>query len=95
MGNKRNRRSRRQETPSPDRRLSETRIETPIQSNETLDNGNTVIQGPLGEDDNRNLLIEPSQINNEIQAWTENFEQKNNDRIMKMREEMENKFDAI
>ena len=95
MGNKRNRRSRMQETPFPDRGLSETRIETPIQGNEALDNVNTVIQGPLGEDDNRTLLIEPSQVKNEIQAWTENFEQTNKDRIMKMREEMENKFDAI
>ena len=95
MRNKSNRRSRRHETPSPDGGLSETRIETPIQGNETLDDVNTVIQGPLGEDDNGTLLIEPSQISNEIQAWTENFEQKNNDRIMKMREEMENKFDAI
>ena len=34
-------------------------------------------------------------MSNEIQAWTENFEQKNNDRITKMREEMENKLDAI
>ena len=95
MGNKKNRRSRRQETPSTDRDLSETRIETPIQGNETLDNVNTVIQGPLGRDENRTLLIEPSQISNGIQAWTESFVQKDNNRIMKMREEMENKFDAI
>ena len=95
MGNKRNRRSRRLETPSPDRELSEAQVETPMQGNETLTNVSTVIQGPLGENENRSSLIEPSQISNEIQVWTENFEQKNNDRIMKMREEMENKFDAI
>ena len=41
------------------------------------------------------LLIEPSQTSNEIQAWTESFEHKNSDRLMKMREEMENKFHAI
>ena len=90
MGNKRNRRSRRLETPSPDRELSEPQVETPMQGNETLTNVSTVIQGPLGENENRSSLIEPSQISNEIQVWTENFEQKNNDRIMKMREEMEN-----
>ena len=39
--------------------------------------------------------VEPSQISNEFQSWTEIFEQKNNDRIAKMREEMENKLDAI
>ena len=95
MGNKRNRRSRRHETPSPERELSETQVETPMQGNETLTNVSTVIQEPLGENENRSSLIEPSQISNEIQVWPENFEQKNNDRIVKMREEMENKFDAI
>ena len=95
MGNKRNRRSRRHETPSPDRDLSETKVETPMEGNETLPNVRTVIHEPLGGNENRPLLIEPSQVSNEIHAWTENFEQKNNDRIMKMREEMENKFDAI
>ena len=95
MENKRNRRSRRHETPSPDRKLSEAQIETPMQGNETLTTVSTVIQEPLGENENRSSLIEPSQISNEIKVWTENFEQKNNDRIMKMREEMENKFYAI
>ena len=95
MGNKRNRRSRRHETPSPDRELSEAQIETPMQGNETLTNVSTVIQEPLGENEKRSSLIDPSQISNDLPVWTENFEQKNNDRIMKMREEMENKFDAI
>ena len=95
MRNKRNRRFRRHETPSLDRELSEAQVETPMHGNETLTNVSTVIQEPLGENENRSNLIEPSQISNEIQVWTENFEQKNNDRIMKMREEMENKFDAI
>ena len=95
MGNMRNRRSRRHETPSLDREMSEAQVETPMQGNETLTNVSTVIQEPLGENENRSNLIEPRQISNEIQVWTENFEQKNNDRIMKMREEMENKFDAI
>ena len=40
-------------------------------------------------------MIEPSQISNEKQAWSEIFEQKNNDRIEKTREEMDNKFEAI
>ena len=95
MGNKRNRRSRRHETPSPDRDLSEEQVETPMQGNETLTNVSTVIQEHLGENESRSNLIEPSQISNEIQVWTEDFEQKNNDSIMKMREEMESKFDAI
>ena len=40
-------------------------------------------------------LVEPSQISTEIQAWTQIFEQKNNDRIEKMREEMDNKLETI
>ena len=75
--------------------MSDAQVETPMQGNETLTNVSTVIQEPLGENENRSSLIEPCQISNEIQVWTDNFEQKNNDRIMKMREEMENKFDAI
>ena len=94
MGNKRNRRCRRNDTSSPDRDLGEAQVETSMQDNETLTNVSTVIQEPLGENESRSNLIEPTQIRNEIQVWTGNFEQTNNDRIMKMREEMENKFDA-
>ena len=95
MGNRRNRRSRRLETPSPEREASEVRIETPSQGNETLTNVKLQSQESLGETESRPRLVEPSQVSNEIQAWTEIFEQKNNDRITKMRGEMENKLDAI
>ena len=95
MGNKRNRRSRRLETPSPERELNETQVETSTQGNITLTNTESNTQGNLDNDELRSQLIEPSQLSNEIQAWTENFERKNNDRITKMREEMENKLDAI
>ena len=86
MGNKRNRRSRRNETPSLDRDLDEAQVETSMQGNEILTNVSTVFQELLGENESRSNLIEPSQISNEIQVWTETFEQKNNDRIMRMRE---------
>ena len=95
MGNKRNRRSSRLGTPSPERILTEVQVETPPQGNDTLVNVDSNIQGDLDNFELRSQLIEPSQLSNEIQAWTENFEQKNNDRITKMREEMENKLDAI
>ena len=95
MGNRRNRRSRRLGSPSPDRETSEVRVETPSQGNETLTNVNLQSQESLGGVDLRPSLVESSQVSNEIQAWTEIFEQKNNDRIAKMREEMENKLDAI
>ena len=82
-------------TLSPDGNLSETQLETSTQGNDTLTNIGSNTQGTSSNDEIRTQLIEPSQISNEIQAWTNNFEQKNNDRIMKMREEMENKLEAI
>ena len=95
MGNRRNRRSRRLETPSPERSTDRTQVETPNTGNITLTNPDTVVQEGLGEGNSREQLVEPSQVSNEIQAWTKIFEQKNNDRITKTREEMENKLDAI
>ena len=96
MGNRRNRRSRRLATPSPaERETSEVRVETPSQGSETLTKVNLQSQESLGEIGLRPRLVEPSQVSNEIQAWTKIFEQKTNDRITKMREEMENKLYAI
>ena len=95
MGNKRNRRSRRLETPSPDREVGVTQIETPKTGNEALIDLSNVVQGKLGENISENQLTEPSQMSNEMQVWTQIVEQKNNDRIEKMREEMENKLEAI
>ena len=42
-----------------------------------------------------NQLREPSQISDEIQVWTQIFEQKNTERIEKMREEMDSKLEVI
>ena len=95
MENKRNRRSRRLETPSPDREAEVTQIETPKTGNETLVDLNNVVQENLGGNSSENHLTEPSQMNSEMQVWTQIMEQKNNDRIEKMREEMDNKLEAI
>ena len=95
MGNKWNKRSRWLETPSPERDTSNTQVETPNTGNGTLTNFNTVVHKSLGDNNPGNQLTEPSQISNEIQTWTQILEQKNNDRIEKMREEMDNKFEAI
>ena len=92
MGNKRSRRSRRLETPSPSR---EEGVETPNPGNMTLTNSNLVDQENLGPNILENQITEPSVISNEIQVWTQEMEKRNNDRIEKMREEIHNKFDAI
>ena len=83
------------ETPSPYRGLSETQVETPNQGNDALTNVNTDVQETLGDANLRPRIVESSQISNEIQAWTGNFEKKNNDRTMRVRKEMEKKLDAI
>ena len=95
LGNKRNRRSRRLGTPSPDGKLSETRIETPDPCNLTLTISNFRAQENLGCSKSENQLTELGQISNEIQVWTQIMEENNNDRITKMREEIDNKFEMI
>ena len=95
MGNKRNRRSRRLVTPSPDREFNETQVETPNPGNETLTNSNVNVQEGLGENSSLNQLTEPSLLNSEIQVWTQIVEQKNDSKIEKTREEMDRKLEAI
>ena len=94
MGNKRSRRSRRLATPSPEREEDRTRTDFSETGNITLTNSNLNVDGDLGEPNPGNRLVEPSQASSEMQAWTEIIDQRNNDRIEKMREEMENKLDA-
>ena len=72
MGNKRNRRSRRLASQSPDRELNETQVETPNPGNETLTNSNVNVQEGLGENSSLNQLTEPSLLNSEIQVYPNN-----------------------
>ena len=95
MWNKRNRRSRRLETPSPERKLERTQVETSNTGSEILTNLNTVVQENVSENNSENQLTEPSQLSNEIQVWTQIMEQKNDDKIGTMRKEMDNKLEAI
>ena len=95
MENRRNRRSRRLETLSPDREVEVTQVETPNTGNVTLPNINKVAQVNLGENNSENQLTESTQISNEIQAWTQIIEQKNSHRIEKMRVEKDNKLEVI
>ena len=95
MGNKRSRRSRRLATPSPEREVSETRVDSSETGNITLTNSNLTVQENLSEPNLENQLREPSQISDEIQVWTQIVERKNTERIEKMREEMDSKLEAI
>ena len=95
MGSKRRRRSRRLATPSLDREANETRVDSPETGIITLTNFNTYVQESLGELNLENQLKEPVQISDEIQVWTQIVERKNTERIVKMREEMDSKLEAI
>ena len=90
MGNKKNRKSRRLETPSSGREVEVPQVETPNTGIGTLTNLNNEVQENLGENNSENQLTESTHISNEIQAWTETMERKNSDRIEKIREEMDN-----
>ena len=92
MGNKRNRKSRRLETPSPSR---EENVVTPNPGNITLTNSSLVDQENLVPNILENHLTEPSLISKEIQVWTQEMEKRNNDGIGKMREEIDSRFEAI
>ena len=54
-----------------------------------------IVRENLGDGVPENQQAEPSLISNEIQVWTQMFEQKSNDRITKMREKMDNKMKTI
>ena len=75
--------------------MSETKVDSPETANMSLTNSNLNVQENLGEPDLENQLSEPSQINDEIQVWTQIVERKNTERIEKMRVGMDSKLEAI
>ena len=84
MGNRRNRRFRRLENPSPSRKEKISQAETPMPGDVTLTNSNVYDQQSLSRCNSEKQLTELSQISDEIQVWTQIMEQKINDRITKM-----------
>ena len=94
MRNKRNRRSRRLATPSSDREVRETRIDSSESGKITLTNSNLNVQESLGEPNLENQLREAIQISDKIQVWTQIVERKNTERVGKIREEMDKKLEA-
>ena len=75
--------------------MSETRVDSSETGNITLTNSNLDVQENLSEPNLENQLREPSQISDEIQVWTQIVERKNTERMEEMREEMDNKLEAI
>ena len=83
MGNKRNRRSKRLDTPSPEREEERTQVETPNTGIVTLTIVDSESQGIKGESNSELQLNEPSLISNKIKDWTPVRKEKNNYRIAK------------
>ena len=66
--------------------MSEAQEETPNQGIEILTIVTTVHQETLALDEIRPQLTEPCQMSEEMQMWTELFEQNNKYSLMKIRE---------
>ena len=93
MGNRRNRRSRRVESQSPDR--DENTSETSFtHGNATLvgvsENVNNILDRNLGSE-----LTEPSQISNEIEVISQRLAEQNNGKMSQIEEQLNNKFEEI
>ena len=93
MGNKRNRRTRRNESQSPERdeNMSETSL---LQGNATLtnvsENVNNVFDRNLGSE-----LTEPSQIRNEIEIIDQSLSEQNSNKMTQIEHQLNCKFEEI
>ena len=93
MGNRKIRRTRRNESQSPERdeNLSETRL---LQGNAKLtnvsENVNNVFDRNLGSE-----LTEPSQISNEIEIITQRLSEQNNNKMTQIEHQLNSKFEQI
>ena len=93
MGNRRNRRTRRADSQSPDR--DENTSETSFtRGNTTLtnvsENVNNVFDRNLGSE-----ITEPSQISNEIEVISQRLAEQNNSKMTQIEEQVNNKFEEI
>ena len=91
MGNRRNRRTRRNESQSPERdeNMSKTSL---LLGNATLtnvsENVNNVFDRNLGSE-----LTEPSQISNEIEIITQRLSEQNSNKITQIEHQLNSKFE--
>ena len=93
MGNRRNRRTRRNESQSPEREenMSETSL---LQGNATLtnvsENVNNIFDRNLGSE-----LTEPSQISNEIKIISQRLSEQNSNKMTQIEHQLNSKFEEI
>ena len=94
MGNKRNRRSRRGQSPSLERQLSASEIET-SQGNETVIETLSNFENVSSVRDEETALDSGTQNENEMQVWTQRIADKTNKEVTNLRKEMDEKLEKI
>ena len=94
MGNKRNRRSRRGQSPSLERELSTSEIET-SQGNETVIETLSNFENVSSVRDEEIALDSGTQNENEMQIWTQRISDKTNKEVANLRKEMDEKLEEI
>ena len=94
MGNKRNRRSRRGQSPSLERELSTSEIET-TQGNVTVIETLSNFENVSSVRDEEIALDSGTQNENEMQFWTQRITDKTNKEVTNLRKEMEEKLEKI
>ena len=94
MGNKRNRRSRRGQSPSLERELSASEIET-SQGNETVIETLSNFENVSSVRDEEIALDSGTQNENEMQIWTQRITDKTNKEVTNLRKEMDEKLEKI
>ena len=94
MGNRKNRRSRRIQSPSLDRELSASEIET-SQGNETVIETLSNFVNVSSVRDEEITLDSGTQNENEMQIWTQRITDKTNKEVTNLRKEMDEKLEKI
>ena len=94
MGNKRNRRSRRGQSPSLERELSASEVET-SQGNETVIEFLSNFENISSVRDEETALDSGTQNENEMQIWTQRITDKTNKEVTNLRKEMDEKLEKI
>ena len=94
MGNKRNRRSRRVQSPSLERELSTSEKET-SQGNETVIETLSNFENVSSVRDEEIALDSGTQNEDEMQIWTQRISYKTNKEVANLRKEMDEKLEKI
>ena len=94
MGNKRNRRSRRGQSPSLEREMSTSEIET-SQGNGTVIETLSNFENVSSVRDDEAVLNSGTQNENEMQIWTQRISDKTNEEVANLRKEMDEKLEKV